>query len=158
MAICRARNYNERYYGRGIPPEAMDSMTKRYPMPWSELTPTVQGGPWEPYVPDTTLPAAWVFDIDGTLSELAPGYSPYDPAHYLHDTPNLPVVSALRGCWSIGDFVVLLSGREGTKQGRADTEEWLAKHDISWDGLYMRPEGDDRPDQIVKSELFDKYL
>src|SRR5208283_2092552 len=48
---------------------------------------------------------------------------------------------------------ILITGRSSDIRG--ETEEWLKKHHIYHDGLYMRDAGDHRPDNIVKSELLD---
>ena len=47
--------------------------------------------------------------------------------------------------------VVLSSGRP--EEYRAVTEEWLGRHGVSYQGLYMRPTGDTRADHIVKAEM-----
>ncbi len=52
--------------------------------------------------------------------------------------------------------VILLSGRDS--KYRPQTERWLKKYDIWYDGLYMRKEGDTRKDCIVKKELFDANI
>jgi hypothetical protein len=38
------------------------------------------------------------------------------------------------------------------------TEQWLAKHEVPYAGLFMRPAGDSRKDSIVKRELFDRHV
>jgi predicted kinase len=149
--------WNERR-GRGaIPYEVIESQVKRFPYKqWLEVTPSVEVLPtWEPYVPDTYLPQAYVFDIDGTLAELAEGYSPYDPNHYPHDTV-IRHTAHIFGVLAENHHVVLLSGR--SEEHREVTENWLWDT-LYWAGeLYMRPEDDRRNDAIVKSELFDKHL
>lgn len=47
--------------------------------------------------------------------------------------------------------VVLCSGRP--EEYRALTEAWLARHNVPFERLYMRPEGDLRQDSIVKGEM-----
>lgn len=161
LDACLARN---EWRANGVPPSVIETQAKRFPLGrWPVLAPSVDAAPvqWEPYVPDTSLPPAWVFDIDGTLAELAEGYSPYDPEHYPHDAPIAAVIEALgnhkRGWTAMWDnSIILLSGRGA--EHREATEAWLHKHGIESDELFMRPEGDKRNDAIVKSELFDKHL
>ncbi len=49
--------------------------------------------------------------------------------------------------------VIVMSGRDAVC--RDETMEWLDNAGIQWDYLFMRAEGDNRPDNIVKAELFD---
>lgn len=131
---------------------------KRYPRnKWPELKPKTL--PWEPIIGTSPGEDEVVLcDLDGTLSILAKGYSPYDPEHYLHDTANPAVLEVLYAFTCADVEILFMSGREGTQQGRADTKEWLARHGYGGHQLFMRPEGDGRPDWIVKNELFDKHI
>ena len=52
--------------------------------------------------------------------------------------------------------VIVMSGRD--ESCRKDTEDWLIKHNIPYDHLFMRPEGDMRKDNIVKHELFNEHV
>lgn len=52
--------------------------------------------------------------------------------------------------------IIVMSGRDSAC--RAETEEWLEKHNIAHDELFMRAEGDMRKDNIVKAELFDEHV
>jgi hypothetical protein len=49
-----------------------------------------------------------------------------------------------------------MSGRPDT--WREMTEQWYQDNDIWYDEFYMRPEGDSRPDTVVKQEMYDKYI
>lgn len=48
---------------------------------------------------------------------------------------------------------LIVTGRP--ERTRADTEAWLAKHGFAGAPLFMRPEGDRRPDHIVKRDLYE---
>lgn len=48
--------------------------------------------------------------------------------------------------------IILVSGRPDTY--KLKTIEWLNKHDINYDRLHMRKEGDFRKDSIVKEEIY----
>lgn len=112
-----------------------------------------------PYVADYSLPKAILVDLDGTASILARGYSPHDPSHYLHDSPNPAVMAAVQHAHNAGVEIVFFTGREGTASGMYDTVRWLDRN-VPFDNwvLRMRPEGDNRNDGIVKMEMFDKFV
>lgn len=103
-------------------------------------------------------------DIDGTLANLEHrvhhiAQRPKDWNAFFErmsgDLPNDIVRDAyklLASKWQ----GVLVSGRPD--QYRAVTEKWLSDWRIPYDGLYMRREGDHRPDDVVKRELLDQLL
>lgn len=102
-----------------------------------------------------------IVDIDGTLADIA---------HRLHfirsegkpdwdsffdacgsDEPITPVV-ALTACLSARpNTVIYCSGR--TERVRNTTESWLKRVGLWPKHLYMRADGDHRPDDIIKREL-----
>lgn len=108
-------------------------------------------GAWR-YVPDEDLPRAWIVDVDGTLA-LKGERSPYDLTSVRSDTVNGPVAMVVASLDHAKFHVIVVSGREGTEQCRADTEEWLMEHRIPFDELVMRAEGDTRDDATVKMEI-----
>ena len=69
------------------------------------------------------------------------------------DVPNEVVVSILRDWRERGKVITIVSARND--KNRAVTEEWLAQWGIYYDALYMRPDGDYRPDNVFKQELLD---
>ncbi|MDJ0380015.1 AAA family ATPase [Streptomyces sp. G-G2] len=108
------------------------------------------------YVADPALPAAVMCDIDGTLA-LRGDRGPYDFSRCGTDLLNPSVRHALTAFRRAdGDTVVLLSGR--SEEHRPQTEEWLARHDVPYDELWMRASGDHRQDDVVKAELFDRHV
>lgn len=112
--------------------------------------------PVRAYVPDPALPAAVLCDIDGTLA-LTGDRGPYDFSRCELDLLNTPVRHALDAFRRAGgDTVVLLSGR--SEEHRPQTESWLARHEVPYDELWMRPAGDTRRDDVVKAELFDAHV
>lgn len=108
------------------------------------------------YRPDPDKPAAIMVDLDGTVAIIG-DRSPYD-AHRAHvDHPNTPVIAAVRAMHSAGYQIIYCSGR--TDDGRAVTEEWLAKHvGVPYAGLHMRATGDTRKDSVVKTEMFNRHI
>jgi len=107
------------------------------------------------YVPDPSLPAAVLADIDGTLA-LHAGRGPYEIDKCETDLINPEVRRVLELCAGAGDRIVLLSGRQS--EFRAHTLRWLAAHRVPFDELWMRAEDDRRSDDIVKAELFDAHV
>lgn len=110
----------------------------------------------EPYVADTTKPKAILVDIDGTLATMA-GRSPYEWHRVGEDSPVDAVIEAVMAAYMFSRKVIIMSGRDASC--RQVTKEWLNTHlGVAWDELYMRPEGDNRKDNIIKYELFNKYI
>ena len=103
------------------------------------------------------LPLAIIFDLDGTMA-LNDHRSYYDYSEKVKkDKVNIVLkmlLSLVNNNTDIKLFAV--SGREGVC--KEWTEEWLTDCFISCDNLYMREEGDNRPDDIVKKEIYDKYI
>lgn len=104
-----------------------------------------------------------IVDIDGTLADLSarrvyvatqPKNWPAFEAGIPFDLPHQHVIDTVNTLAAAGWTVLLCSGRG--EQSRAVTETWLEKYNVSYKKLYMRPEGDNRRDDIVKSELLDK--
>lgn len=100
-------------------------------------------------VQDDSLPECVIFDVDGTLA-LHVDRSPYDETLVSTDAPN-PNVVALAHMLQQDVDIVITSGRsEGC---RADTEAWLLEHGIIASEVFMRAEGDQRRDSVVKEEI-----
>ena len=55
-----------------------------------------------------------------------------------------------------GFWILIVTGR--TEKQREKTEKWLAKYEVPYHGLEMRPEGEHRHDIDVKDEMLDKAL
>lgn len=107
----------------------------------------------------------YIFDIDGTLADLT---------HRLHHIQKQPkdwekFFAACSGdapiqhiCRLACDLnasspIVLVSGR--SDRVRVETDYWLKViGGIIHSALYMRNDGDHRPDNIVKGELLDKLI
>lgn len=105
-----------------------------------------------------------VFDIDGTLS---------DPSHRLHhvtngkrdwpaffagmseDAPKHDVIW-LNWLASRADGVAILIVTARPGDYFEQTEDWLRRHGVEYDNIYMRKIGDTRQDAIVKSEIIDQ--
>jgi hypothetical protein len=102
----------------------------------------------------------WIVDIDGTLA-LAGDRSPYDWSRVGEDAPNGPVITVARAL-AARSGLIYMSGR--MEQCREATTGWL--HDFGCEPglrmcgfpLLMRKDGDMRPDQIAKRELYDREV
>lgn len=107
---------------------------------------------------DRTLPICVIVDCDGTLC-IHNGRNPYDLSKVSEDKPNTPLCDLIYCLYKAGVKIIFFSGREGTKQCAGDTIAWIKKHvyDIDFD-IYMRKEKDYRPDEIIKEELYNKYI
>lgn len=103
------------------------------------------------------LPKAVICDLDGTLAHTGNRRKAYDE-NYDQDDVDPAVLAILESLKLSGHQIILLSGREGSKQGRESTLKWLDTHDILYDEFYMRAAGDRRDDTIVKRELYEAKI
>ncbi len=104
---------------------------------------------------DPSLPSAIICDLDGTVA-LLNGRNPYDAAHCEGDLVNEPVADIVKTYFLNGYSVLLASGR--SDKHRPETEHWLQKHNIQYNALFMRVEGDNRKDAIIKREIYEQYI
>ena len=107
----------------------------------------------------------YIFDIDGTIADCS------HRLHYIHPRPAkdwraffaacaddkpiehmIVLMRALMLHWR----VLLVSGR--SDECREATKDWLFRHGVPYDSLYMRKAGDHRDDDILKSEMLDQIL
>lgn len=106
------------------------------------------------YTPAPILQPAIVCDIDGTLAHMH-DRSPYDWSKVGNDNVDIPI-AWLTSVLFRSVSVILVSGRDASC--RKETEDWLAKNAICYTKLFMRKEGDNRPDEVVKEEIFNKNI
>ncbi len=105
-----------------------------------------------------------IVDIDGTIADNSHRthflrQSPKDWDSYkalvMVDKPIEDNLFVIRSMVRSGCRAVLCSGRG--EEERQDTVDWLSMHGFHWfQGLYMRPAADFRPDYIIKAELYEK--
>lgn len=114
------------------------------------------------------LPSCIVCDVDGTLA-LRGDRSPYDYWKAGGDTLNRPIASLLsylqKGIDTIAPIsTFIFTGRKNLQSSetgdsvKAITQSWLSHHNINFDDLYIRDADDDRPDYVVKEEIYEKNL
>ncbi|MGE0723209.1 MAG: polynucleotide kinase [Alphaproteobacteria bacterium] len=105
-----------------------------------------------------------IFDIDGTLADVShrvhhlrgPGRKDW-PAFFAgmaDDLPRTQIVTLARMLDAAGARLILCSGRY--ESHRRTTRDWLVRHAGDWLAgrpLYLRADGDQRADDVVKIEL-----
>lgn len=104
------------------------------------------------------LDEAIVVDVDGTLAHISGDNprSPYDASRAMEDILDDAVSVLTSMCYQHGYRVIVLTGRHS---GHLQvTKDWLAEHGVDYDEIYSRDEGDDRPDYIIKEELFNEHI
>ncbi|MFW7414857.1 polynucleotide kinase [Demequina sp. SO4-18] len=102
--------------------------------------------------PDQERPSAVIVDLDGTLAHMGDRH-PFATTGYDLDAPNKPVLEVVRALHLAGHTIVIISGRK--EVSRAETERWLTSHlPVPYEGLHLRPDDDERPDGIVKQEIY----
>lgn len=100
------------------------------------------------------LPRAILCDIDNTLALMC-DRSPYDWKRVGEDQVNIGVLRAIRR-YEKGVKVIFLSGRDSVC--RPETLAWLARYGLGDHDLFMRPEGDQRPDTVIKNEIYQREI
>lgn len=108
-----------------------------------------------PYWHEEHLPWAVIVDIDGTVAKMA-DRSPYEWHRVGEDIPVFNVLEAVRAMAAQGHSILFTSGRDGSC--REVTAAWLDTNYGQNYTLLMRREKDNRPDWIVKAEIFDTQI
>lgn len=107
-----------------------------------------------------------IFDIDGTLSNpehrrkhLEGEITDKDWDKFFSEVgkdPVKPWAARMARMYYHNNYeVIIVTGRRGDNDTRRKTENWLKRHDIFHHKLYMRDEGDRRPDYKVKKEILE---
>lgn len=96
---------------------------------------------------------AMIFDIDGTIAHMD-GRSPYEWKRVREDRIDPATVDILKDLHGspYAPKIIICTGRDGS--ALFETKRWLADYKIPYDEIYIRPEGDMRPDWIVKEEMW----
>lgn len=98
---------------------------------------------------------AYIVDIDGTLADCEGVRSPYDESKVGEDRIHADVARVV-GHLAHDNFIILVSGRH--ESCRRATEDWLLDNHVQYDELFMRADGDGRPDDLVKHEIFHNHI
>jgi predicted kinase len=153
--------------GRSVGPDFILAMHKRYlsnKQPLEAPDSLIDEIKWvpegnNPYRYTPGLPEAIIVDIDGTVASHEGVRGPYDTTKYHLDEPRWDVIKVVQdyAYRNIPKKILFVSGRDA--KFREVTYEWLMHWvKVPIEGLFMRPEGDTRRDDIVKLELFDEYI
>lgn len=153
---CIYRNNKRSIFGRRhVPVEIIKNMAKKHPFPFLAVHPSDAVSFDYRYEPDTNLPPAYVFDVDGTLAQMD-GRSPYEWHRVGSDKPKNDIVHMAQVLFVAGYQIIVMSGRDGACFDL--TAKWLDEHNVYYHKLVMRPQGDTRKDNIVKVELFRQHV
>lgn len=119
--------------------------------------------------PDTRAPAV-IVDIDGTVAlHVLPSGHLTRPHHQYRavawDLPNQPVIDTVCALQAAGHRIIFCSGRpiiddNGYNVGGA-TYNWLHQYVGEWARrapLFMRAQNDQRPDDVVKTEIYHRFI
>lgn len=109
----------------------------------------------------------WIVDIDGTLA-LRGERDPFNWEYVGEDQPNRAVIMVARALCQYTPLI-FVSGRKDKGTCRRQTEMWLHENlcDFSRSGqavcihdypLHMRAADDDRPDDVVKLEIYRTHI
>lgn len=101
--------------------------------------------------PNPAQPHAMIVDLDGTLAHFN-GRGPYEWDKVSTDTLDEQVAKIVRR-QAVTHSIVIVTGRSDVCY--CDTYAWLVDNEIPFDALYMRADGDYRPDYIVKREILE---
>lgn len=166
-----AENYGYEYEEKAFPCD-WDTLVKRNNQRYGGISQSIL---WKQYLdmndylcrdtyePDESKPKAFLCDIDGTVADMTDVRGPFDWKKVGQDKPRSVVISMITSLIEDGLTPIFLSGRDGSCS--EDTYDWLMGHIMQWylpeNGgfhLFMRTEGDQRKDAVVKEELFWKYV
>lgn len=111
-----------------------------------------------------------IVDIDGTLA-LRNNRSPFDYEKAGEDSPDFRMCNIIKSLIESDENyqVFFLTGREDIGNCRQITEDWIGTHVYPKHGhagflpkdnwkLLMRSEGDHRPDEVVKKEIYENRI
>lgn len=93
---------------------------------------------------------AIIVDVDGTLA-IKGDRSPYDWNRVHEDKPNERIIDIVISL-SLKYDIIICTGRDEVAEEQ--TIEWLDDYNIPYKDIYIRKDGDSRPDFIVKGEMW----
>lgn len=108
---------------------------------------------------------AIIVDLDGTLCNKEWRHHLYETDRcdwteinkaMIHDQPNEWCLEIVKLFAMQNYKIIFLTGRSAVEDSKTITEKWLMTHvgpGVDYQ-LLMRPEGDDRDDTVIKSEIF----
>jgi predicted kinase len=169
--VCVARNNSlvRQVQGKVVPDAVLHTnynkfiKGKTYPLPVFIDQGVVLEKQWKKYIPDTRKTKTIVVDIDGTVAKMK-DRGPFDEHLVGQDDVHEAVIQMVEHAASAEIKIIFMSGRtqgcyEATRAWLIEKMPWL-EYDwagVSWD-LFMREVGDQRSDDVVKHEMFHKFV
>lgn len=98
---------------------------------------------------------AIICDMDGTLADIK-HRSPWDQHLCEVDGLEQHVKDMVTEYGNAGFWIIIVSGR--FKQHTQRTINWLQKHNVPFDYLFLREDKDQRPDEVIKREIYETYI
>lgn len=135
------RDFHKRYFKKGKPRPAPKH--------------TVGEPLGRAYTPNPDLPKAVWLDVDGTVARMV-DRPPFAWERVHEDEPITHVIEAVQALQKDNYKIVVMSGRD--EVCKPATVEWLQKHGIEPDDVFMRPAGSYTPDDKVKHDLFWEHV
>jgi len=108
----------------------------------------------EVYQPNLDKPKAIICDIDGTVAKMV-DRSPYDISRVDEDIVQENIRDILDR-YREDHEIIMVSGRDGGCRDKTIT--WLEDNGVPYDYLYMREEGNNEKDYVIKKRIFDTYI
>lgn len=99
---------------------------------------------------------AIIVDMDGTLAHNDGHRGWYDWDKVGGDACVEEIRRLANMYFEAGHAVLVVTGRDGSSY--EITEEWLVSNKIYFHDLYSRAEGDNRPDHVVKKEIYFEHI
>lgn len=109
---------------------------------------------------------AVIVDLDGSLVDMSPvvhlvrrkpkNFEEFYRYGVEDAAPNEAIMSRVWRHATLGREPIYLTGRP--YRLLAGTSEWLLRNNAPWGLLFMRPDGDHRPDVVVKKEIYERDI
>lgn len=146
---------------RVVPEHAIRAMQKNYMGPNGEFHMFPNTYPTKAFKAPTVRREAVLFDMDGTLADVSQirerfmigKYRNFDAFHRnsLWVPPHEEVLQMAYDADNAGYSIVISTARN--EAYREVTQAWLDKNNVNYENIYMRKDGDFRPDYQAKKDI-----
>ena len=118
---------------------------------------------------------AIIVDVDGTLADMKGIRGPFEWDKVHLDKPHQDIIDMVRDfrsiigeeIWEEGEYgellgtipkykIIITTGRDGVCEEA--TRKWLKDNGVPYDDFYIRKAGDNRKDNIIKSEIYMDHI
>lgn len=100
----------------------------------------------------TTREKCILIDLDGTLCDMVGKRSPYDWKKVGGDLADYSVKKLVQNIDTRNVEIIICTGRDGSCL--RETTDWLADNGVFYRDIFIRAENDNRPDWVVKEEMW----